>query len=618
MAAPVIQSVSALAGGNIGSTTITMNGVTEGNTLVMIFSQAPHSPSITPVLSVTDSNGAAWTEGVTSTGPDDTNYNGSVSLWYKLVGEAGTHILTIDNTADSVDGYSIHFMEIPPADSFDTGASTRKINAVTTHTANTYTPTQAVLAFAAISVTDDTSNVGLSNPPSGWTSQYVNQDGATTAQFSPIQISLINNATGALAPVWTWTAAHTSWSLVAGFILTPAGPTQTSVPSSDVSAGAWTPSSGASLWEVVDETPYSDADYIVASSNTACVIGMSTPVFPGLGERTLSYRLSGSPEKKILVTYVADGATLATFTHDPAPSSITQYDQSVTAYDVVDWSTLRVGFEVANATSPPSVSAAWGAIGTGANGSTSVIVPYPAGITAGQLLVIVVTSGSTSNSVPTTPTNWTSQGTSVNTTGTFGADTGPRRVTVFTKVAVGNESGNQTVAITGGNTCRGTMHRFTKTNSAYSWDLSATTGNDSTEGTGVSITGAASLAFAAGDLLIIAWAQLVDSSTQTSRSITATGVTFGTLSNRASVAVTTGNDHRHGTDTVPITTGATAAPVFAYTASAATTQAAALFLRIREVPPTEFGRVTWTNFVLPDSAMPPLFVFNQSICFINM
>lgn len=224
----------------------------------------------------------------------------------------------------------------------------------------------------------------------------------------------------------------------------------------------------------------------------------------------------------------------------------------------------------------------FGAIGTGANGSTTVAPSYPTGITAGQYLVCVVTSGATNSETPTTPSGWTLLATGASTDGTYGVDTGPRRVTAFGKIADGTESGTLTVSITNGGTCRGTISRFTKAGSG-SWDVEAHGGNDSTSGTGVSIT-FASTNWNTGDAVLVATGQRVDGATQASQSLTASGVTFGTRTNRAATAVTTGNDHRHTVDTfaaISSTSDVDAAPTWAYTASAAAS-AGGVIVRLRE------------------------------------
>lgn len=227
-------------------------------------------------------------------------------------------------------------------------------------------------------------------------------------------------------------------------------------------------------------------------------------------------------------------------------------------------------------------TATYGAIGTGANGSTTVAPTYPTGITAGQYLVLVVTSGSTGDATPATPSGWTFLATGASTDGTYGVDAGPRRVTAFGKEATGSESGTVTVSITGGGTCRGTITRFTKAGSG-SWVIEAQGANDSTSGTGVSMT-FASMNFNTGDAVLVATGQRVDSATQASQSLTASGVTFGTRTNRAATAVTTGNDHRHTVDTfaaISSTSDVDAAPTWAYTASA-DASAGGVIVRLRE------------------------------------
>lgn len=224
----------------------------------------------------------------------------------------------------------------------------------------------------------------------------------------------------------------------------------------------------------------------------------------------------------------------------------------------------------------------FGAIGTGANGTTSVAPSYPAGITAGDYLTCVVTSGGTGSPTPSTPGGWTLLATGASTDGTFGLDTGPRRCTVFGKVADGTETGTLTVSITSGDTCRGTISRWTKTGGS-AWVVDGYGADDSTSGTGVSMT-FASVGWHDGDAVLVATGQRVDSATQSAQSLTATGITFGTRTNRAATAVTTGNDHRHTVDTFAAVSGAdpteNAAPTWAYTASAAAS-AGGVLVRLR-------------------------------------
>lgn len=229
-----------------------------------------------------------------------------------------------------------------------------------------------------------------------------------------------------------------------------------------------------------------------------------------------------------------------------------------------------------------------GAIGTGATGTTSCAPSYPSGITADQWLYCLATGESSSAVAPTMPAGWTQVAALDAGANAFGVDTGPRGAWLFKKDTVaGTESGTVTVSMSGGatNTLYASIFRVSAPSTSYSLAASMATGNDATAGTAVSIAASSSLDFGPNDLLIVGIGQLVDNSTSTSSSISATGITFGTLTLSRDVATTQGNDHRHIIYSVPVSSGSgTQAPTLAYTASSASTQATAVFLRLRATP----------------------------------
>lgn len=427
---------------------------------------------------------------------------------------------------------------------------------------------------------------------SGWTSQQTTTNNSEAARLSSI------TASGAAT---VCDAEGENYSSIAAISIVPSDPPQAARPSSDVSAGTWTPSTGASLAGTIDETPFSDTDYDSATANGTFRVNLSAVSTPDTGTRTVRFRAGGSSAKKLIATLIeGSSTTVASTTIDPLPAAVTA--QSFTVSGAIgNYADLDLSFQVADATTTPTPSVTFGAIGTGANGGASVAPTYPASITSGDLLVLTVTSGGATSPTPSTPSGWTSQGSYVTTDGTYGIDTGPRRVTVFTKPADGTETGTLSVTITGGDSCRGSIMRLSKGQASYVWDIAATGGNYSANGTAVSVTGGA-IGFAPGDLVIVSNGQRVDTATQSAQALTASGITFGTRTNRASVAVTTGNDHRHVIDSIPVSTGtASVAPTWSYTASAACS-AAIHILRIREVPPTEFARVTFAEFEVPAAA----------------
>lgn len=241
---------------------------------------------------------------------------------------------------------------------------------------------------------------------------------------------------------------------------------------------------------------------------------------------------------------------------------------------------------------PVAPSVTWGAAGTSANGTTSCTPAYPTGISAStsKLYCVVTGRSNTASTVPTMPAGWTRIGGLEGGTGTWGVDTGTRRVDVFAKDTVtGSETGTETVSLSGStaNTMRATILRV-EVPSGHSISAELATGADTSNDTSYSATSSASLDFLANDLLLTATAQNIDSGTASSRAVSSTNVTFGTLTNRADTAVTSGNDHRHIINTVPVSS-VSGTPdntvTYSYTISASGSGPTA-FLRLRSVAPT--------------------------------
>lgn len=231
---------------------------------------------------------------------------------------------------------------------------------------------------------------------------------------------------------------------------------------------------------------------------------------------------------------------------------------------------------------------AFGTAGAAATGSTSLAVPYPASIAAGDLLVLCVGNKYPTNG-PTTPTGFTAPA-GYQTSGGSGAagiDTGTVYSSVYYKVATGSESGNLTVTITSGNSSVGRMFRYTKA-STKTWDIACTNGSDNTAGTTWSVTGAANPGLVPGDMLICSSAINTDTYTYATQAVTATGVSaWGTVTERQDSGTATGQDSHLVVSEHPVSTGtASAAPVFTMTASGTTTNrpaGATVMMRLREL-----------------------------------
>ncbi len=438
----------------------------------------------------------------------------------------------------------------------------------------------------------------------GWTQRAVRTaiDGS-----GPIEhYSIDTVTTGSQNPVVTLGAASEVSCVVATFELTTEPP-QKARPNADVSAGAWVPSTGSDNYAVIDETPASDADYTSTPNNSTLRVGLAPLSTPGAGTQTFRFRAAGSPAKQLIVSLLEAAGTLrGTLTVDPLPAAFTDY--SFAPSGVADYADLDASFEVQDASSPPEPTVAFGAIGTtgSTTATTSVTAAYPTGITTESALYLVVTgrSNTAGTEFAVTGGGWTIVGTFEGGTGTWGVDAGTRRVTVFRKDSVsGSESGNVTVTLAG--TTANTLYaRIVRVQPPTGYTISEAfaSGADTSAGTSFSATASSSLSWQAGDLLLIAVASSTDTATQSAQSITASGVTFGTRTNRASIAVTGGNDHRHIVDTVPVTAGSgSSAPTYSYTASASTSGPVG-FLRLRAVPPATAGMVSFSELEVPAAA----------------
>jgi len=184
--------------------------------------------------------------------------------------------------------------------------------------------------------------------------------------------------------------------------------------------------------------------------------------------------------------------------------------------------------------------------GTVAGGATpAAITPgIPSSIQAGDLLVLAVENKYPTNS-PSTPTGWTLSSNCQGSGGasTAAADSGTVYSTVFWKKAIGNESGTQTVTITSANSSRGAIVAYRPT-SGYEITPVCTNGAYSHGSTtSWSATGADDPGFAAGDWAVVASANNSDlAASFSSQAMTATGYTFGSMTERVDSVESQGND----------------------------------------------------------------------------
>lgn len=247
----------------------------------------------------------------------------------------------------------------------------------------------------------------------------------------------------------------------------------------------------------------------------------------------------------------------------------------------------------------------FGTFGNRVAAAASAAPSYPAGTTAGQLMVFDIGVKPDTATVAT-PSGFTLVGTATGGTGVQGGGTGPVRVYRFVKELVGGETG--TVTFTGANSPNIVIGQgFTLNKSAgETWNYSSfTNGSDATHGTSWSATGAANISLAAGDWLSVCSVGTANVGAATSKVVSATGSTFGTGNLRGGGGTGTNNDIHIATDDWPVNSGpSTAAPVHTKT-DTLNNSGVTLFHRIRVTTPAAGISTLVDNFNDNAVASPP-------------
>lgn len=119
-------------------------------------------------------------------------------------------------------------------------------------------------------------------------------------------------------------------------------------PTSDVSAGGWTASTGSDLFAMLDETSANDSDYITTTSASTCEVALGSLTDPASSTgHIVRYRISATGGG-IIVRLREGTTTIASWTHDPAPASLTTYSQTLSgseADSITNYAALKLQFE---------------------------------------------------------------------------------------------------------------------------------------------------------------------------------------------------------------------------------------------------------------------------------
>jgi len=223
------------------------------------------------------------------------------------------------------------------------------------------------------------------------------------------------------------------------------------------------------------------------------------------------------------------------------------------------------------------------AVGALSTHADTITPAYPAGATVGRLAVLQVVSAHQDDSIPSAPSGWTLVESLGGTSGSFGVGTGPRRLTWFTRVLLGSDATPTTKIPSGttGSLVAGRIHVLSRS-AGTGWRWASSTGEDTTSGTGFSAVTTTALTWAAGDFAVLGYGVPLSTASLSAEAITATGITFGSVTEQSDDSITDGHDARMASATCSVSSGSgTQAPTVAATLSSASIGVAGV-LRLRE------------------------------------
>ena len=126
-------------------------------------------------------------------------------------------------------------------------------------------------------------------------------------------------------------------------LLLPSAAVQLLRPSSDISAGSWTPSSGVNLFATLNESVASDATYDLTSQASTFEVGMTAGTSPGVTTgHVVRYRILGA----VTVSLRQGTTTIASWSQ--APSVMTSFAQTLTgvqAAAITNYAALSLQFQ---------------------------------------------------------------------------------------------------------------------------------------------------------------------------------------------------------------------------------------------------------------------------------
>jgi hypothetical protein len=120
-------------------------------------------------------------------------------------------------------------------------------------------------------------------------------------------------------------------------------------PTSDTSAGAWTPSTGGVLYAMLDEETASDTDYISTTSPSACTVALNAVADPGTSSgQVLTIRAQSAHGNDLVATLKQGSTTIATRTFSSLGTGWADYTITLTSGEcdaITDYANLNITLE---------------------------------------------------------------------------------------------------------------------------------------------------------------------------------------------------------------------------------------------------------------------------------
>lgn len=359
----LVQSVKANFGGG-SNVTPSLTGVTGSNSL-LFFAQGAHITDAVP----TDSTGQTWTK------LHFDSFFGtqwcSVCCYYLLNANSGTHNITW--TGSVADWGSYELLEWTTLSAVDVTGTASHVNGtvsgLTPSSITTTFATDAVFAYMA-SGYNGASNMGISDPPSGFTSIYANQDSTVSA---PCEICYKETTTtGSQSTSWSWTSISTdAIGIIVSFKKGAAGPPAlTSVTST---AGIGSINLGVGVSKALTSLTSTASLSNVGPNVTLALSGVSSTTSVG----TMTPSGGGSPVLSFVTATgsagtVGPGAALA-LSGNSATASVSNVGAGVAPTLSAVSSASAVGTVMASAAAPIAGTVATGSAGNAAPSVASAL-----------------------------------------------------------------------------------------------------------------------------------------------------------------------------------------------------------------------------------------------------